>query len=1072
MSLQILMLALPGMLITTFATAALCQQFFFSYGWTFLHACLFGAIISATDPVAVVAILKEVGTSETLGILVDGESLLNDGVAILLFEIFSELLQEEEQEINLDNHHESQALKMFITFARITLGGPAFGWVIAKLTVRFLSLIFNDAAVEVSVTLCAAYLTYFIAENVLCVSGVMALVLLGITLSAERTCISSEVQGLVRIFWEMLGYLANTLLFVILGIVIAETAVNSFKLEDGYYLLFLYFGLNIVRFLMIGVMSPLLSRIGYGLSWQNVVVMTWGGLRGAVGVCLALQVYKNKVICHRENIGPKMLIQTAGIVFLTLVINGSTTKVLLDMLGLSALSVGKIQDMANAVKQVRVSQQKALKLLRHGRFLSDADWTMVEENSNIIDPYEERGRKTMAALEKSKKPPLLEGLPKEPTATCPDCDIKIPAEPGGEEMRELTEEARLRLLKALRVSCWAQYDSGLLTDQSVRILNDRLESLEDRKYEMITPGEIANYWKVTGFFASARQKLSKFDVDDDPDDIPLPDKRWKQVCLKISISCWFPIVMYIIIIANLVVTLWEASYIIHEDSQFTSLEYIFFYALNVTFTGLYMLEAFIKITGLGCLKYMSSKWTIFEIVILIISVVELVITGIFLRDELRNASDAGYVQRSSEEADFLKFIRFIRAARLLRILLFFRPVIPAVMNFLNTKVNERLFLAYDLGKGFVTAIEDVNKFLPQIMEQPRILGKFRSILENERVLVVREMGLLQLEYPGIAVAVKTRHAARGVLNQMFSMLKDMKEEGLVGDTEFEALKAEVEGKVKLLWNSPSCMKQTSPEMALANIAWMAVTIGSRELYEFVYNQSTLLSFKKDEIVRQPNDPANGIYIVISGMVRVEYEPSNQVLISRQGFGILPNVAVYQDIYYEIEMTDFFTSGTVLGELGVLAGVPNAGLISCETDVTIYHIPQSVMRSALTAFVEQFDSLESRMWRAYGMKVAASLLPNDSNFASWTFERVKLYLEKSAVPLDRMNESSLVVPEFVSDIVLIFGQVCNASERTEVYTAPCVIPRTVEFLMELPDSPVIPRILVIANEDVWNLNLHN
>jgi sodium/hydrogen exchanger 10/11 len=79
------------------------------------------------------------------------------------------------------------------------------------------------------------------------VSGVMAVVLLGVTISAQNTCISPEVEHAVHQFWEMMSFFANTVLFVILGIVISETAINSFELSDGIHVIWLYFALNIIR---------------------------------------------------------------------------------------------------------------------------------------------------------------------------------------------------------------------------------------------------------------------------------------------------------------------------------------------------------------------------------------------------------------------------------------------------------------------------------------------------------------------------------------------------------------------------------------------------------------------------------------------------------------------------------------------------------------------------------------------------------------------------------------------------------------------------------------------------------
>jgi len=95
-----------------------------------------------------------------LSIMVEGESLLNDGVAILLYEVFKEFVEEPEGS-------DDQELRLVALFIRITIGGPAFGFFMAKLSCLFLSRIFNDAATEITITLVTAYLTYFIAEHFL-----------------------------------------------------------------------------------------------------------------------------------------------------------------------------------------------------------------------------------------------------------------------------------------------------------------------------------------------------------------------------------------------------------------------------------------------------------------------------------------------------------------------------------------------------------------------------------------------------------------------------------------------------------------------------------------------------------------------------------------------------------------------------------------------------------------------------------------------------------------------------------------------------------------------------------------
>ncbi|CAL8131730.1 unnamed protein product [Orchesella dallaii] len=151
------------MVLCTFGTALTCWQFFAAYQWDFLVACLFGCIVSATDPVAVVAILRTLGVSEQLSVLIDGESLMNDGVAILLFEIFHEFIVHPTENEGVWDI----ILKVSIRFCRIAIGGPIFGWLNGRFVIFLLGYVYNDPAVEISATICAAYLTYWASEYIL-----------------------------------------------------------------------------------------------------------------------------------------------------------------------------------------------------------------------------------------------------------------------------------------------------------------------------------------------------------------------------------------------------------------------------------------------------------------------------------------------------------------------------------------------------------------------------------------------------------------------------------------------------------------------------------------------------------------------------------------------------------------------------------------------------------------------------------------------------------------------------------------------------------------------------------------
>lgn len=221
---QILALAGPGLLLASGLTGLVLQVLLGRStrfeadllssncpvdAWSFPTSLMLGVIMSATDPVAVVALLKELGCKASLSTTIEGESLLNDGTALVMFTILFKLAEGEEPESVAD---------YLLKFVEMSFGGALFGTMCGVLTVQWLRFIFNDAMSEITVTLSAAYLCFFIAEYFLHVSGVLAVVCLGLYFgNTGRTAISPEVADFIEEFWICLGYIGNTLIFIIGG---------------------------------------------------------------------------------------------------------------------------------------------------------------------------------------------------------------------------------------------------------------------------------------------------------------------------------------------------------------------------------------------------------------------------------------------------------------------------------------------------------------------------------------------------------------------------------------------------------------------------------------------------------------------------------------------------------------------------------------------------------------------------------------------------------------------------------------------------------------------------------------
>lgn len=210
---KILILAFPMLMAATILTA-LVMYYILNYQgvMTFTECVLFGAIISATDPVAVVALLKELGASKKLATLIEGESLLNDGTAMVIFMIATKMAEGEEMSVG----------KGLVLFARLSLGGPILGLAFALILTFWLGRIHNSPVLECNLTICFAYVTYYVAEMPgVHVSGILAIVCLGLYMTKKgKLSISSESEIAVHHVWQTIGFCAETLIFFLSGVMI------------------------------------------------------------------------------------------------------------------------------------------------------------------------------------------------------------------------------------------------------------------------------------------------------------------------------------------------------------------------------------------------------------------------------------------------------------------------------------------------------------------------------------------------------------------------------------------------------------------------------------------------------------------------------------------------------------------------------------------------------------------------------------------------------------------------------------------------------------------------------------
>lgn len=247
---------------------------------TFMHCLLFGALISPTDPIAVLGILRRVGAPRRLEIQLTGESLFNDGIGVVVFLTLAGIVYPH------SGHGEPGVFDVLRFFAIEAVGGIVFGFIIGWIAYRLLKSV-DDYKVEILITLALVIGGYTLANGIH-TSGPLAIVVAGLLIGnhGRKYAMSDKTIEHLDSFWELIDEILNALLFVLIGLeVLIVTLTGKFILAGLIAIPICLFA----RFVSIGTpVSFLRLRRDYT---RNVVrILTWGGLRGGIPVALALSL--------------------------------------------------------------------------------------------------------------------------------------------------------------------------------------------------------------------------------------------------------------------------------------------------------------------------------------------------------------------------------------------------------------------------------------------------------------------------------------------------------------------------------------------------------------------------------------------------------------------------------------------------------------------------------------------------------------------------------------------------------------------------------------------------------------
>lgn len=322
----ILMMAIVAVVVCTVAVGFSLDAV---SGYGLVVCLMLGAIVATTDPIAVVGIFREVGAPKRLATLVEGESLFNDAASIALYTVLLTVLYQ---------GGEPSVGQVFSSFMYSFAGGVLMGYLMGRGATWLFIWLRGWPTAEITMTVALAYLTFYVSEHYVGVSGVVATVIAGLVIgSTGRTRMSPTTFEQLSSAWSQFGFWATSLIFVFAAMLIPRMMAQITWMQVGLILLLFAVTLAARAFMVFG-MLPLLGMTPFGAKFSRSyrTVMLWGGLRGAVSLALALAVTEqhNVPLEDRQFIA----VATTGFVLLTLFVNGMTLRPLIRYLRLDQLS--------------------------------------------------------------------------------------------------------------------------------------------------------------------------------------------------------------------------------------------------------------------------------------------------------------------------------------------------------------------------------------------------------------------------------------------------------------------------------------------------------------------------------------------------------------------------------------------------------------------------------------------------------------------------------------------------------------------------------------------------------------
>uniref|UniRef100_A0A2K5C8Y8 Solute carrier family 9 member C1 n=1 Tax=Aotus nancymaae TaxID=37293 RepID=A0A2K5C8Y8_AOTNA len=764
----------------------------------------------------------------------------------------------------------------------------------------------------------------------------------------------------------------------------------------------------LLEILILLLMSPVFSRVGHEFSWRWVFIMVWSEMKGTPNISMALLLAYSDLYFASDREKSQILFHGVLLCLITLIINKLILPKAVTILGLRDVTSTKYKSVCYTFQHFQELTKSAASALKFDKDLANADWNMIEKAIVLENPY-------VLSQEETTQHQKVK---------CPHCNKEI-----DETFNiEAVELANRRLLSAQIASYQRQYRDETLSQSAVQVLVGAAGSFDEKKGEYMSLETIRNYSESKKTLTFTRKLLLNW-VYNTRKEKGIPSRYFFfRICHKIVFTEEFEYVGYLVVLMNIfpIVISW-ISWLNEIYSTEIKLS-------NYSFLTYYILEALLKIAAMRK-DFFSHAWNLFESAITLIGILNIILDEI---DTTKYTSDV------TRAVVFMKVVVFFRILRI------FKLIAPRLLQIIDTRMSHQLTFWYAVLKGYVQGEADIMTIIDQITSSKQIKQMLLKRVIRNMEDAMKELGYLEYDHPEIAVTMKTKEEINVMLNMAREIVKVFRLKGIIHKTEAAEINKLIMAKKREVLDSQSFIRPLTVEEVLYHIPWLDK---NKDHINFIQGKAKIVTYDCGNDVFKEGDEPKGIYIIISGMVKLER--------SKPGLGIDEMLESEEKDYLII---DYALSGEILGEISCLTNEPMKYSATCKTVVETYFIPKTHLYDA---FEQCSPLIEHNMWLKIGLVITARKIREHLSYEDWNYE-MQLKLSNIYVEDIPMSTKTAICDENVIYVILIHGAVEDCQLR-KIYRAPFLIPITCRQIQGTEDFTKVMIIQTSINmkPSRWN-----